>query len=128
MTHSRHGKAIAVLGLTASLAVVASTAAASVASTSDQGQTAQAPKKHAPPPIRQTSGAAINLDPGSTDVKEVSCRDSENVVGGGWDTSNPNVIVVPTESKLLDAQTWRFTFFNNEPTRQRLTVYAICAG
>jgi hypothetical protein len=71
---------------------------------------------------------ALNIDPNRAQPAERGCSSGEKVVGGGWDTDTANVLVVATQSKLLDERTWQFTFFNATNTTQRVLVYAICAG
>jgi hypothetical protein len=78
--------------------------------------------------VRQTSGVDINIPAGGSAPVQSSCAATEKAVGGGWLAATANAIVVPTESRLKDAQTWQFTFFNATNAQQRVTAYAICAG
>jgi predicted lactoylglutathione lyase len=77
--------------------------------------------------IHESVGVTATIPNGAQQQIQSTCAVGQ-AVGGGWTDGQANAHVYPTESKVLDANTWQFTFANYEGSAQQVTAYTICVG
>jgi len=77
--------------------------------------------------ITQQWSPRIFISPGTAEISHASCSEGQVVIGGGFQTSNPEVTLL-INGPSLAVNAYAVQAYNGDDSASSIQVYAICVG